>query len=204
MSARPLLLVLTFCLIAAPIGAQETPTAVPDSSAFERPPGVPSARGAMIRSLIVPGWGQAASRAYLRGGVFFVVQSGSWFMLGKTLAKLNEAREIEGRRIGVLRDSLFLLAEEDELLAQRLSEPGAFEAIADTTAAVVSIRELVGSREQQREDWVAQVIFWTLAGAVDAYVSAQLVDFPGEVDLTPGRDGGADLRFTLPIGRVHR
>jgi hypothetical protein len=65
---------------------QEAAEAAPDSL----PPVSPL--GALVRSLVVPGWGQTAVGKPARGAVYFAAASASLFMVFKTQAKLNAAR----------------------------------------------------------------------------------------------------------------
>lgn len=115
--------------------------------------------GALGRSIIVPGWGQASVDQPVRGAFYFALEAGSLFMVFKTQAKLNAAR----RGLPV-----------------------------DTA--------LVRSRTQQREDWIAIAAFSALLSGVDAWVSAHLWDFEGEV--IPPEDGsvGIALRYRIPVG----
>lgn len=200
-------------LWAQPLAAQ-TP---PDGEAVLAPdeetdgpvrPDLPSPGGAFLRSLIVPGWGQAVYDAHLRGGVFFAAQSGSWFMIAKSAARLGEARNIETRRTEVadahVRDSLLLAASEDEELARRYEDdPLSFErdvlAGIEADEGVQDIRELVGARRQQREDWIALTIFMTLASGVDAFVNAHLSDSPARVVAEPRPGGGVSVGLRIPV-----
>ncbi len=193
-------LAIAALLHATPALAQQRP--VPDSTAFEKPPGVPSAGGALIRSLIVPGWGQVASHAYIRGAVYFLADGGSWYMLTKTLHNLHEAQDREARYRRTLQDSLLTLLDR-EARFPRLVDPR-LPALQDSIEAdtlVSGATALVESRKNQRQDWVAQVIFWTLASAADAFVTAELADFPGRVSIAPRPDGGVALGYSLPVRR---
>jgi hypothetical protein len=158
-----------------------------------------------LRSVLVPGWGQAAYGAYFRGGVYFAAESGSWFMLLKTMAKLGEARDIERWRVGVVRDSLMTAIAADEALADSYRQrPGGLEEAVsleiDQHPDVTSIRKLVDARKEQREDWIVLTLFWMLASGVDAFVNAHLSDFPARVNATPQPDGSVDIGVKLPIG----
>lgn len=175
----------------------------PEDSATLR--NFPSPGGAFLRSVLIPGWGQAVYGSYFRGGVYFAAEAGSWFMLLKTLAKLGEAREIESWRVGAVRDSLMATIAADEELAERLSrEPGGIEgAVAreiDEHPNVVAIRKLVDARKEQREDWIVLTLFWMLASGVDAYVTAHLSDFPAKVTAEPRADGSYDFGLSIPVG----
>ena len=48
--------------------------------------------GALVRSLVLPGWGQTAVGRPARGAVYFVAEAASLFMVFKTQAKLDAAR----------------------------------------------------------------------------------------------------------------
>jgi hypothetical protein len=165
----------------------------------------PSPGGAFLRSVLVPGWGQAAYGAYFRGGIYFAAEYGSWYMLLKTISRLGEARDIERWRVGVVRDSIMAAIAEDEEVARAYSErPGGLEAAVgqeiDEHASVVDIRKLVNARKEQREDWIVLTLFWMLASGVDAFVNAHLSDFPARVNAEPRPDGRLDLGVSLPVG----
>jgi len=57
------------------------------------------------------------------------------------------------------------------------------------------------SRREQREDWLVLAGFWALASGVDAWVSAQMWGFEGEVVPPPDGSAGLALRVTLPAPR---
>ena len=60
--------------------------------------------------------------------------------------------------------------------------------------------ELVALREDQFEDWATLAVFWALFAGVDAWVSAQLWDFTGEVVPPPDGSPGAAFRYSIPVG----
>ncbi len=60
--------------------------------------------------------------------------------------------------------------------------------------------DLVGLREDQFEDWATLAVFWALFAGVDAWVSAQLWDFTGEVVPPPDGSPGAAFRYSIPVG----
>jgi hypothetical protein len=163
-----------------------------------------SPRGAMIRSWLVPGWGQASVGSYRRGGFWFALQGTSWYMLLKTLGRLNTARGIESRLVGIATDSLNALIAMDSLLAEELSDPLAFEDAVGEHTGVQDIRGLVDAREQQRQDWITYTIFFTLISGVDAYVNAHLHDFPVDIVTPPSTDGSIRLMFRVPVGSTGR
>ncbi len=65
----------------------DVPAAVVDSGG---PPVTPM--GAFFRSLILPGWGQAAVDRPVRGAFYFTMEAASLWMLFKTQSKLDAAR----------------------------------------------------------------------------------------------------------------
>ena len=134
--------------------------------------GRPSPRGAMIRSFIMPGWGQVSYDRYLRGGVYFPGHVGNVYMVYKTVTRLDEARDREDDRVSEVRDSLEALPE---------VPVDSIDIRIDADPRVRHARSLVRSREEQREDWIALGLFWVLISGVDAYVTAQLADFPASI-----------------------
>ena len=58
-----------------------------------------SPAGAMLRSVIVPGWGQTAARQPARGAIYFTVWSGGVFMILKTNAEVNAAKRAEDEEL---------------------------------------------------------------------------------------------------------
>ncbi|MFQ5888858.1 MAG: hypothetical protein ACE5JR_02265 [Gemmatimonadota bacterium] len=58
---------------------------------------------------------------------------------------------------------------------------------------------LVDARKEQREDWIVLAAFFALLSGVDAWVSAHLQGFEGEV--TPPADGaaGLELRYRIAV-----
>jgi len=58
----------------------------------------------------------------------------------------------------------------------------------------------VDLREAQVEDWATLAVFWALFAGVDAWVSAQLWDFTGEIVPPPDGAPGAAFRYSVPVG----
>lgn len=163
-------LVTGWALLGGPVAAQETPppAAAPADSTGERRI---SPRGAFLRSLVLPGWGQSVLGSPGRGAVYFALESGSLWMVYKSREKLGAARR------------------EQELLR----EAGEIEVDATTG--------LVRSREQQVEDWVTLSVFWLLFSGADAYVGAYLQGFDENVGVAATPDGALQLGVTVPTGR---
>jgi hypothetical protein len=165
-----LLVLLVGCLLPARSAAQQ-----PDVDASPAAPLVtdtllPSPRGAFIRSLVVPGWGQTYVGAPGRGALYFSAEVGSLWMVYKARQQLRSARQLETN----LRDTGQLTG------PQRL--------------------DLVISREAQQEDWITLALFVMLFSGADAYVAAQLADFDDRFGVRPVLGGGVELEARFPLG----
>lgn len=197
---RRLLICSCFALlpVTAAYGQQTKPTIPPPAADTIPVVNGVSPRGAFLRSLLLPGWGQFSVGAAKRGAAFVVLESASWFMLLKTLNKLGDAQAVEDRLAAPVRDSLRAKMTRDTALARVLANPRAFEerVLADST--VSPAHSLVLSRKQQRQDWITYTIFTTLASGVDAYVAAHLADFPATISAQPGSAGGVRFQVTVP------
>lgn len=151
-------------------GAQVAPPPAPVDSVQPADTVVFSARSALIRSLILPGWGQAYVGAHGRGALYFALEAGSLWMVYKSSRALAAAKGLED-----------YLRENDALTrGERLA--------------------LAESRAQQVEDWITLSIFWALFAGADAYVSAQLADFVGHVGAAPGPEGELRLQVRMNVG----
>ena len=197
MKLRLRFVTLLFVLV-SPAAAQQRPDSVARTDTIARrvSPGT-----AFYRSLLVPGWGQLSVGAPKRAAAFITIQGASAFMLTKTMIKLEDAREVEEEREEAARDSLDALMATDTIARKRLSDPVEYQAAIDSTEGVQRVRRLIDSRKQQRQDWVTYLLVSTLASGVDAFVAAHLADFPARVDAEMRRDGGYDLKFTVPTRR---
>lgn len=170
--SRALALTATLLLAAAGgAGAQQTPTAAAPAAPDTVAQPAVTARGALIRSLVLPGWGQSYVGAPGRGSIYFALEAGSLWMAYKTNRELGEARELQAF----------------------LRERGELEA--DETLG------LVDAREEQMEDWLFLSGFILLFSGADAYVAAQLADFDERVGVRPAPGGGVQLEARLPIPR---
>lgn len=136
------------------------------------PDGPPrSPRGAFFRSVVIPGWGQAWVGAPTRGITYFALESGSLWMLHKSVRQLQQAKR-------------------DDAWLRDIGQLGA-----DARSP------LVQSRRRQVEDWTAISIFLAFFAGADAFVSAYLADFDERVGAAPGPDGALRIEATLPVGR---
>jgi hypothetical protein len=170
--------------------------------------GMVSPRGAFIRSLLVPGWGQASVGSYGRGAFFFALQSASYYMLFRTQQRLESARDIQVREARLAADSIHSVidaATTEEACAanpaaceaaHRLrGNPTAFRTAVDSSTNVARMGGLVESREDQMQDWITYTLFFTLMGGVDAYVNRHLIDAPVDITSSIGRNG----RYTVGV-----
>ena len=110
--------------------------------------------GAFLRSLVLPGWGQAKLDRKVTGGVFIVWEGVTLAMSIKTNHELGYLRRINSSR--------------------------------------------VESKKQEREDWLILLAFNHLFAGLEAYVSAHLWDFPGDIRVRaePGR---VSARLSIPL-----
>ncbi len=58
---------------------------------------------------------------------------------------------------------------------------------------------LAESRREQREDWIALAVFWSLASGVDAWISAHMWGFAGEVVPPPDGSVGLAVQYSIPV-----
>jgi hypothetical protein len=194
-----LLFLMTF-VAAGPARAQDAPATV-TAPARDTTRKMLSPGAAFFRSVVIPGWGQGSVGAYKRGGVFFALQSASYYMLFRTLARLDDAQERETRRVAFVSDTLRLRMATDTVLARQLADPVAFMERVGTDASVAGVRALIESREQQRQDWITYTIFFTMASGLDALIAAQLADFPAAIITRPAPTGGVQLKVHVPWPR---
>lgn len=179
LSRRCALLALALCALPSAAAAQEPDTAraplvvagdtVPDEEVPDSLQGL-SPRGAFLRSLVLPGWGQSELGLPGRGGIYFALEAGSLWMYFKSDRKLDEARE--GERI----------ARETGQLGPDQIDP------------------LVRDRQNQREDWLTLSIFWLFFSGADAFVAAHLQDFDVHVNAIPRPGGALEVQATIPVG----
>jgi len=198
-------LVLLLCCSAAqarPATAQD-PVLAPDTMliADTIPQEFPSPRGAFLRAVVVPGWGHFHTGEYTRGAVYASLQSTSWFMLVKTIGRLNDVKDRDARLTRLAVDSLAVAMAADSLLAEQLENPQAYENALLSYPGLRNARGLVSARKQQRQDWITYTLFFTFAAGVDAYVTAHLKDFPADIIAEPGLDGRLNLGVQFPVGR---
>ena len=136
--------------VAAP-AVDSVPLAAPDAAVGHKP----SATANMLKSLVVPGWGQVSLGRELTALVFIAGEAGTLTMVIKSQKDLNRARDA-----------------------------------GDT--------ELIDQYTRKREDWLVYMGINHVLSALEAYVSAKLWDFPGDLDLQVA-PGGVGAAARIPI-----
>ena len=151
-----------------------------------------SARGAFIRSLLIPGWGQSAAGAPGRGAFYFGMEGASLWMILKSFKTLDSAKtRLKSAEVAVRTE----LQSTQELSGSDLDEA------VQGDSKVKSAAMLVEDRSQQREDWIAAGMFFLMFGAADAFVTAHLEDFPEplETRIETSPELGVGVSFSLPL-----
>ena len=151
---RPVLLASLVLAGASTVAAQSpTPpvTTIPSPTARRASP-----LNYFMRSMLLPGWGQASLDRKLTGGMFLAFEG---LALGMALKTHNELDYLE--RTG----------------SDRVEE-----------------------KRQERQDWFVLVGMNHLFSGLEAFVSANLFDFPGDLTVRALPDGrtGYGLRFPVP------
>ncbi|MGE0159701.1 MAG: hypothetical protein AB7T31_09845 [Gemmatimonadales bacterium] len=170
------------------------PTALPRREQEALPPLAVSPRGAMVRAMLVPGWGHAAIGAYARGGFYVALESLTAYTLLRTRNRLTDARERASFREAFVRASL---------AQEGVTDPATIDTRLDADDVLTGLRNLVSSRENQQEDLVAFGIFALFLTGADAFVSAHLARFPDpiEIDVSGAPDAPMELRVRVPLPR---
>lgn len=127
--------------------AQDSASERRDSVLLAGPPIRP--KTALLRSLAIPGWGQASLDRGSAGATYFALEAGSIAML--------------------------LFAKQELAVAKRAARDSVF--VNDSTLGPPpELAARVRARKQQVEDWAALIFFTHLFSAADAFVSAHLWD----------------------------
>jgi hypothetical protein len=114
--------------------------------------------------------------------------------------EMQQQDTVAQRRIGP-GTAFYRSLAQDTMLARILSDPDSFQQRVDDAETIVDIRNLIGSREEQRQDWIAYTLFVTLASGVDAFVAAHLADFPATITTRTAPDGGMRIQVGVPLPR---
>jgi hypothetical protein len=174
-------------------------TQVGDTAAADTMPKHITPRSAFFRSVLLPGWGQLSVGANRRAVAFITLQSTSWYMLVKTLNKVSAAHKRINEVRAIAKDSL--LADTTTAAKTRYANADSLKLAIDTFTIVKNKQKLLHSREEQRQDWITYTLFLTLASGVDAFVAAQLADFPATITTRRDVNGAYQLKVTVPFPR---
>ena len=177
-----------------PVSAQEVTgeaaaqdsVAVPDSLSPR-----PSPAGAFLRGSLIPGWGHAASGSLTRGAFYFGIEAAAGWMVFKTWRKLGVARE----QVALWEEQVTA-----RLIREGVTEQEDIDSQLGQHEEVARLRELVDSRTEQREDWVAVTVFFLLISGVDAFVSAHLHNFPDPLTVEGDPGGTVSVAIRVPVG----
>lgn len=156
------------------------------SAPFDTIPLRVTPRGAFLRSLAVPGWGQAQLDRSTAGAAFVLTETLAAVMIVKSRRQLDRAKAARG-------DSIFVGYQVGTNGTPVLDETGAPVLIYEPDPLGARTR----SRRQQVEDWIAILAFNHLFSGADAFVAAHLGDIPRRVSLRP-TSGGLALSAHLP------
>jgi hypothetical protein len=181
------------------LGAQQIPPPAAGAAAESAPPLGVSPRGALIRAMLVPGWGHAAIGSYTRGGFYFALEAATAYTFLRTRGRLTEARER-----AALRESVVRARVAEEVFAPipfAPVDPAEIETRVDADERLQALRDLVSSREGQQEDLIAWGIFLVFLTGADAYVSAHLSRFPTPIELetSASPDGRGEVTLRIPF-----
>jgi hypothetical protein len=176
-----LVVTLAALLVAAPAAAQQT-----DSTAVgarirairDTTPARVTPRGAFLRSLLMPGWGQSKLDRGTAGAVFVLTETLAAVMIVKSKRQLDRAKDARG-------DSLFIGYELAGDGSPVLDDQGNPVPVFEPDPLVGRIR----SRRQQLEDWIAILAFNHLFSGADAFVAGHLGDIPRRLTMRPTSDG---------------
>jgi hypothetical protein len=170
-----------------------------DTTVADTTPKHITARTAFFRSVLLPGWGQFSVGANRRAVAFITLQSTSWYMLVKTLNKVSAAHKRVDEVRGFAKDSL--LMDTTTAAKTRYANADSLKLAIDTFSLVKDKQKLLHSRQEQRQDWITYTLFLTLASGVDAFVAAQLADFPANISTRREPNGAYQLKVTVPFPR---
>ena len=118
--------------------------------------------GALWRSMLLPGWGQAKLNRRVTGAVFIFWEGVTLTMTLKSIHQLDYLETVES---------------EDDIDSQ----------------------DRVEAKRNEIQDWAVLLAFNHLLAGVEAYVSAQLWDFPDELAFRVLPGGGVGMRLALPL-----
>lgn len=174
-STAALALVIVLALPAA-VAAQQ-----PDTLRRPISPG-----GAFIQSLLIPGRGQITLGKRNASRFYMAVEAVGIGMTIHSMGRLREARR----------------AARDSTPLEFVVDPATGDSVATVWVASRFPPERINARRTHVEDWIALIVFNHLLSAADAYVAANLWDFPASVSVRaqpiPDRAGVIPRGAPLP------
>lgn len=168
-ASAALLAILLAATISSPVIAQQTDTI--SSSVLPplekvAPSGAPISPGrAFLQSLLVPGRGQITLGKKNASRFYIAVEALGIGMTIKSVSALREAKRVA----------------RDSTPVEFTRDPATGDSVATVWVASRFPPERINARRTHVEDWVALIIFNHLLSAADAYVAANLWDFPAKV-----------------------
>ena len=158
-----------------------------------RPEDIPpvSPRRAFLYSLMLPGLGQAALDRRYTGAGFFLVEAAALAMMHRSAEDVRLAKAFKG-------DSVPFSYQTDPVTGLVVRNAAGDPVVAAWKQSQSTI-DLIKARNLHYEDWVAVIIFNHLVSGADAFVAANLWDFPAHVSMraSPLVRGGAAVSFTI-------
>lgn len=143
-------------VVAVPVVAQPAEESRPISPA-----------GAFLQSLLIPGRGQITLGKKNASRFYMVVEAVGIGMTIHSVGRLREARR----------------AARDSTPLEFVVDPATGDSVATVWVASRFPPERINARRTHVEDWIALIVFNHLLSAADAYVAANLWDFPASVSV---------------------
>jgi len=135
-----------------------------------------SPRRAFLTSLVLPGYAQSVFGRHKAAMLFAVVEVGSIGMARKAAMALGEAKALA-------RDSVVGSYQIDPNTGLVALDPVTGMPVPATYIASRFTDDRVKARRTHYEDWLAAIVFNHLISGADAYVAANLWDFPANVNV---------------------
>ena len=171
----------------ARVGVRSQPAAAARNPALVPPL---SPRRAFLTSLLLPGYGQLRLQRPNAAALFGVAEIVSIGMARKSALDLREARR-------GARDSVVLTWATDPVTGRILLDSVTGKPKAATYERNRYTPQRIAARRTHYEDWIAAILFNHLIAGADAYVAANLWDFPVNVKGGVSARGSAQVFATL-------
>ena len=157
---------------------------------------VKSPRGAMLRAMVLPGWGQWYNEKHIKSALVFLAEAGC---VGGYLYERGRVNDADRNVRNIYRILESLPGEGEEGYSQ--SETSYYTALA---AAHENDREFYRDEKRKYVWWLAGSILY---GMLDAYVDAYLDEFNTDMDIRiekHSKDYQLTVGFKLPADRLLR